>query len=74
MASLDVRRGSAVHGAGPGQVTADGAALVRHGVLHPGEHGALELLLEVVAHKDVKHRVQEAVGRRHQGADFESDG
>lgn len=67
--------GSAVHGAGPGQVPAGGgAAVLRHGVLHLWEHGALELLPEVVAHEHVQHRVEEAVGGRRQSADFEADG
>lgn len=72
--TLHVCGGSAVHGAGPGQVAAGGgAALLRHGVLHLREHGALELLPEVVAHEHVQHRVEDAVGGRRQSADFEAD-
>lgn len=72
---LYVCGGSAVHRAGPGQVAAgEGAALLRHGVLHLGEHGALELLPEVVAHEHVEQRVEEAVGRRRQSPHFEADG
>lgn len=66
--------GSAVHRAGPGQVPAgEGATLLRHGVLHLWEHGALELLPEVVAHEHVQQRVEEAVGGRRQSAHLEAD-
>ena len=71
-APLDVSGSSAVHGAGPGQVSADGAALIRHRVLHLWEHGALELPLEVVAHENVQHRVEEAVRCSHRSAYLES--
>lgn len=74
VAPLDVCGSSAVHGAGPGQVPADGAAFVRHRVLHLWEHGALELPLEVVAHENVQHRVEEAVRCRHRSAYLESLG
>ena len=70
--SLDVCGSSAVHGAGPGQVSAGGAAVLRHRVLHLREHGALELLPEVIAHENIQHRVEEAVCRCHRRAYFES--
>lgn len=71
--SLDVRRPSGVKGAGPGHVPAEGrASLLRHGVLHLSEHRALKLLLEVVAHEDVQHRVEEAVGCSQRSPHFES--
>lgn len=71
---LDVCRSSGVHGAGPGQVSAGGAAFIRHRVLHLWEHWALELLLEVVAHEDIQHRIEETICCCHRSAYFESRG
>lgn len=71
---LDVRGSSAVHGAGPGQVSAGGAAFLSHCVLHLWEQGALELLLEVIAHENIQHWVEDAVRCSHADGQLESGG
>lgn len=52
---------AALHGAGPGEVAAGGAALLSDGIRHLRQYGALEFLQEVIAHENIQHWVEETV-------------